>query len=114
MDPVGLALENFDPIGLYRTHENGVAIDARGGVPGAPGTVDGPVELVRALAAVDGTHRCFANHWLQLAHGRTLGPEDECLRAQVHLTFKRSGYDVKQLLLALTQTDAFLYYGGGE
>jgi len=31
------------------------------------------------------------------------------LLAEVLNTFAKSGYNVKQLLLALTQTDAFLY-----
>jgi cytochrome c551/c552 len=33
MDPVGLSLEKFDAIGRWRTAEQGVAIDASGGLP---------------------------------------------------------------------------------
>src|SRR5213079_3300527 len=33
MDPVGFALENFDAIGRWRTFEEGVPIDASGGLP---------------------------------------------------------------------------------
>jgi hypothetical protein len=109
MDPIGLALENYDAVGLYRTQENGVTIDATGAVPGADGTVNSPVQLVKQLAATEAAHSCFAGHWLKFAYGRTLGPGDTCLKDRLSAAFKRSGYNVRQLLLALTQTDDFLY-----
>lgn len=33
MDPVGFALENFDAVGRWRTHEEGQHVDAAGGLP---------------------------------------------------------------------------------
>ena len=33
MDPIGFALENFDAIGRWRSTEDGVPIDATGGLP---------------------------------------------------------------------------------
>ncbi len=48
MDPIGFALENFDAVGAWRTHEPGGAIDASGEL--ADGTVvDGVVALRDAL-----------------------------------------------------------------
>jgi hypothetical protein len=50
MDPIGLALENFDAVGAWRTRDGGMPIDASGQL--MDGTaVDGPVSLRRALAA---------------------------------------------------------------
>src|SRR5690606_23460692 len=50
LDPLGLALENFDAIGRWRTVEPGGAVDASGQL--ADGTVvNGPIELREALAA---------------------------------------------------------------
>jgi hypothetical protein len=50
MDPIGLALENFDAIGQWRTKEPGGPVDASGQL--ADGThVDGPVALRKALTA---------------------------------------------------------------
>jgi hypothetical protein len=112
MDPLGLALENFDAVGLHRTHENGVLIDATGSVPGAPGTIDGPVQLARALAGLETVHGCFASQWLALAFGRTLGPADQCLLSAVTTAFQQAGHDVRQLLLEVTRTEAFLSLGG--
>jgi hypothetical protein len=115
MDPVGLTLENYDPVGLWRDMENGETIDASGSVPFADGTatgpaVSGPVEMVKALAGADSTQACFATHWLEYAYGRTISSTDDaCTQQSVQTAFKGSGYNVKKLLLALTQTDAFLY-----
>jgi hypothetical protein len=112
MDPMGFALENYNPVGQFRTQENGVTIDASGSVPGTPGALNGPVELARKLAETAEVQFCFASHWLNFAYGRKLGQGDECARASVEVEFQKSGYNVRQLLLALTQTDAFLYFPG--
>jgi mono/diheme cytochrome c family protein len=48
MDPIGLALENFDAIGRWRTTDEGVAIDASAQL--VDGTaIDGPASLRKAL-----------------------------------------------------------------
>ena len=110
MDPMGLALENFDAVGLYRTHENGVLIDASGSVPGTTGTINGPVELVKKLAEAEGTHACFASHWLSLGFGRTLTSDapDDCLRQEITRAFRAAGHDVRKLLLAVVASGAFV------
>jgi hypothetical protein len=109
MDPVGLTLENYDPVGLWRDTENGVTIDASGAVPGTTGTVNGPTEMIQRLAAADDTQSCFATHWLEFAFGRSVETADACSQQTVRTAFKQSGYNVKKLLLSLTQTDAFQY-----
>jgi hypothetical protein len=50
MDPIGLAFENFDGLGRYRTMDGGVLIDATGARDGggSAGTFDGIVELGRS------------------------------------------------------------------
>src|SRR5205823_15104892 len=112
MDPVGFTFENYDPIGLWRTQENMVTIDASGSLPSTGDMVQNGIELIQKLAATDAAQFCFASHWLDFAYGRTLGAGDECAKASVDVAFQKSGYNVKQMLLALTQTDEFLYYPG--
>jgi len=117
MDPIGLALENFDAVGRYRVTErttiDGVTydtpIDASGSVPGVAGTANGPVELVRLFASSEEVQSCFATNWMQFAMGRVLDASDACNRELVQKNFKDARYDIKQLLLAVTQTDAFRY-----
>jgi hypothetical protein len=85
-----------------------VAIDPSGEVPGV-GKVASAVELARLIADSDDTQQCFASNWLAFAYGRTLDASDACSRAAVERAFQDSGYNVRELLLSLTQTDAFLY-----
>jgi len=48
MDPIGLAMENFDAVGRWRTSDEGVAIDASGQlVDGTP--LNGPSSLRKAM-----------------------------------------------------------------
>ncbi len=68
MDPIGLALENFDAVGLWRTQENGVTIDASGGVAGRSEARSTARPSWRSkLATAEAAQTCFAGHWLQLA-----------------------------------------------
>jgi hypothetical protein len=113
MDPIGFAMENFDAIGLWRSQENGVTIDASGGVPGLAGTVNGAAELASKLATAPEAQTCLASHFLQFAYGRSRDAGDECVQATVNVAFQKAGYDIRQLLVALTQTDDFLYLPGG-
>jgi hypothetical protein len=117
MDPVGFALENYDAVGRYRTTERAVIdgvtydtpIDATGSVPGVDGTSTNPVEFVRLLASSQEMQSCFATNWMQFAYGRVLDAQDDCNKQTVNVAFQNANYNVKQLLLALTQTDAFQY-----
>ena len=53
MDPIGLALDNFDVTGKWRTRENGMPLDTKGDYyDGTPVTT--PAELTRALTEAAG------------------------------------------------------------
>jgi hypothetical protein len=76
MDPIGLALENFDAVGKWRTHEAGSSIDASGEL--ADGRkIDGAVALREALLdrpeVLVGT---MAEKLLTYAIGRGLEADD--------------------------------------
>ncbi len=108
LDPPGFGLENYDAVGMWRDMENEVVIDASGSV--APiGAFSGPIEMVQKIANAPETHACFAEHWMTFAYGRALETADNCTIAEVERSFAESGYNIPQLLLSLTQTDAFLY-----
>lgn len=109
MDPVGFTLENFDAVGMWRSRENDVVIDASGKLPGYDDGVLGPVELVNAIAASEDGPACFTKQWLSFAYGRTFDTKDKGTLQAVNKAFTDSGYDIKELVLAFTQTDSFLY-----
>jgi hypothetical protein len=78
MDPLGLALENFDATGMWRDRDRyaGVAIDASGVLPdGTP--IAGPDDLRKAvLRRPQQFAQTFTEGLLTYATGRTLQPHD--------------------------------------
>jgi hypothetical protein len=70
MDPIGLALENFDAVGAWRIHDSGFPVDPTGTL--IDGTkVDGPVSLRQALAKhSDAFIRTLTEKLLTYALGR--------------------------------------------
>jgi hypothetical protein len=108
LNTLGFALEHYDAVGLYREQENGESIDAQVTVPGL-GPINGGVELARALAQSAEAQSCFADQWVAYAYGTALRGADACLTQTVRDAFQRSGFNIKQLLIDLTQTDAFQF-----
>jgi cytochrome c553 len=77
MDALGLALENFDGIGQWRTAEGDQPIDASGTLPGG-GSFTGPVELASLLRERHATafRRSLVEKMLVYAIGRPLAVGD--------------------------------------
>ncbi len=114
MDPVGLTFESFDAIGAYRTAENGVTIDLSGNVVGARdaglnGAFTGVRELGTKLAASDQVRDCVATQWFRFSVGRGEDAPDGCSLTTLQDSFGASGGDLRELVVAMTQTDAFWY-----
>jgi hypothetical protein len=76
MDPLGLALENFDAVGAWRTEEGGAPVDASGQL--ADGTkIDGAIGLrEELLKRPDVFVATVTEKLLTYALGRGLEPED--------------------------------------
>ncbi len=105
MDPIGLALENFDGIGVERDTENGAAIDASGALDGdayadAPG-------LGAALARHPQLGPCFVETAFRYSVGRNpvAGERDWLEWAQER--FADSGFRLRPLLRTIVTSDAF-------
>jgi hypothetical protein len=111
LDPIGYGFEHYDGVGLWRDLDNGLPIDDSGNIPNtdAAGDFKGAVELARKLGASRDAQNCFVGKWLTYAYGRAETALDACTRKSLQDAFAASGGDIKQLMLALTQTDAFLY-----
>jgi hypothetical protein len=110
MDPLGLPFEHFDGVGLWRDTDNGAAIDASGEVPetDAAGPFNGVIELEQKLAQSADVRSCYARRFLTYAYGRALNADDDCSRATLEAAFEQAHGNVKELMLAITQTDGFL------
>jgi hypothetical protein len=111
LDPFGFAFEHYDPVGRFRTEEEGKPIDATGTAllpDGAKLTFKDAPELLRALARDPGVADCATEHWLRFALGRRLTPADAPSHAAVQKAFRASGGDVRELMVVTAGTRSFL------
>jgi hypothetical protein len=111
MDPIGLGFERYDALGQWRETDNGLPIDASGEVIGSDvaGAFDGAVQLSQKLAQSEQVMECMARTWLRFALGRSDLDADAGAIASAGAKFKESGLVMKELLVALTGTNAFRY-----
>ncbi len=112
MNPIGFIFEHYDGVGQWRDQQNGKDIDAVGEVvqtDDLDGTYDGAIELAQALATSTQVQECVSSQWFRFSYNRSVTPEDSCSLDQINETFVASNFNVRELLVALTQTNAFLY-----
>ncbi len=113
MNPIGFGFENFDGVGLWRDTQNGKPIDPSGEINNTDslnGTFMGPVELANKLATSEEVATCVSSQWFRFSYNRTVTSEDSeegCGMDQVNDVFTKSNYNLRELIVALTQTDTF-------
>jgi hypothetical protein len=105
MDPMGLALENFDAIGRYRTTDRGLPIDASGDFELVP------VADARELGLVAAQSMTVANCMARKYHAYAVGHEERAVDGtvvnDVALSFQGSGYKLRDLILSVVTHDGF-------
>ncbi len=111
IDPLGFTLEHFDGAGRFRATENGLPIDASGFVADSDfeGSVNGAVELAQGLMGSNEAHACFVKQWFRYAHARGEQDTDQCTIDRLTRQFRDSEFDIRELMVAVTLSDAFLY-----
>jgi hypothetical protein len=112
MNPIGFIFEHYDGVGQWRDQQNGIPIDAVGEVvqtDDIDGEYDGALEFAAALADSTQVQECVSSQWFRFAYNRTVTAEDSCSVEQLNDVFRASDFNVRALLGALTQTNAFLY-----
>jgi hypothetical protein len=106
MDPVGLALENFDTIGGYRMNENGADIDTSGELDGSR-FADAP-GLGKALHDHPEAPSCLVNRVFSYGVGRLpTNDENEWLKTYVDQRFAADGYRLPELLRRIATSETF-------
>jgi len=107
MDGLGLALENYNPIGQWRDQDGGVKIDASGELPGGI-KVTGPQDLKKVLLdQKDKFVRCLAEKMLTFALGRGVEMTDACHVDEIVQKTKQSNYNMGALIQAIVESDPF-------
>ncbi|WP_437710608.1 DUF1592 domain-containing protein [Sorangium sp. So ce448] len=113
-DGIGFALESYDPIGRYRTLDQGQTIDASGNLPlpseqnALPGIAfENFVELVDELAQKPDVYGCFAQQFAAYASGYDLPKLDACEKERLAGEFARSQHAIDQLVLSVIASPSF-------
>lgn len=108
MDPIGLALENFDLIGRWRDSEDGYPLDTRSQL--VDGTaIDGPVTLRKALLARgESLVTTITEKLLTYALGRAVAARDmPAVRGIVHGA-AADEYRFSEIVLGIVNSEPFL------
>lgn len=105
MDPLGFAYEEFDQVGRYRTHEEGLPIDAATDVDGVP--VNGPAEMARALADYPDVPACLVKNLFRHGTGHLEEIGEDPSLALISIAFEDSGFRLKDALLEIALSDGF-------
>jgi hypothetical protein len=105
MDPIGFSLENYDAVGVWRTKDNGLPIDASGQLfDGAK--LDGPNSLRAAiLVHSDAFLGTFSENLLSYGLGRVLEPSDmPAVRAIAHRAAQNDNHFSSFVMGVVTST----------
>jgi hypothetical protein len=112
INPPGLAFEHFDGMGRYRADDRGRPVDASGQLVGPAdfvGKFNGHEDFLATLANNPTVRSCVSSKWFIYAHGRVPETDDACSVVKPRTTFQSTG-SVRDLLLSIAETPAFLYY----
>ncbi|HEY0137195.1 MAG TPA: DUF1592 domain-containing protein [Nannocystis sp.] len=113
MDPIGLGLENFDGIGIFRLVENGVTLDTSEEVLGL-GSFDGARELGTILRDSPDVTRCMVRNLFRHATGHLELLSEKVALDEVDGAFASAEFRLKDLLVELVSSPAFLRVGTPE
>ncbi len=107
IDPLGLALENFDVTGVWRIKDNGVPVDPAGDL--FDGTkLDGPIALRNALLKhQDVIMLSFTESLMTYALGRRVEPYDMPAVRAIVRDAKRNNYKFSSFISGVANSAAF-------
>ncbi len=107
IDPIGLALDNFDVNGQWRIRENGAPLDTRGDF--YDGTkISSPLELQHVLLKRPSPLvRNFAANLMAYALGRRIEYYDQPAIRKIEAQVKPNNYRVDDFIVAVVKSDAF-------
>ncbi len=114
MDPLGLAFEMYNHVGLYRTKELGKPVDSSGeiidsGDAQLDGKYENAIQMIHMLAKSERVHQVFVRHAFRYWMGRNETLNDVPTLQAAYKAYKDNDGSMKALLTSLLTSDSFLY-----
>ncbi len=106
MDPIGLALEHYDPVGRWRDTDQGLPIDATGQLEDGR-TFDGAAALAQVIKTDPRFTECATQKIFSYALGRTPRGYDDLRLAALTKGFADLHHRTKALIVSIIHNDAF-------
>jgi hypothetical protein len=107
MDPIGLAMENFDAIGVWRQNDSGYRVDPAGELFDGS-KLDGPVSLRKAiLSHSDAFLGSFTENLLAYGLGRILDDQDMPVVRQIQRQAAANGNRFSTFILGIVKSVPF-------
>ena len=108
LDPLGFALENFDPVGRWREkYHNGREVDASG-ILFRSHKFSNIIEFKNAILKEKNRFvRGLAGHLLAFGLGRELNPSDSLALDEIAESVERENYSMKSLIHAVVKSKPF-------
>ncbi len=110
MDPLGLALENYDGIGRWRTKDKTFTIDATGDYKGQ--SFSSPEEFMSLLVADPRLSSCAVQKVFTYALGRGTDDADKDYLTELDTEFRDGGMRLRDLIKLVVTSEPFLYRHG--
>lgn len=104
-DPIGLSLENYTPVGSYRTTENGVPIDVSGSFEGK--NYQNAIEFTKLLRESPSTQSCIVQRAFEYGTGRDIATGEQTWLEYLNSNFAAAGYRFPALIRRIATSDAF-------
>ena len=105
IDPMGLALENFDGSGAFRTDENGVALDTSGTLDGVKFT--NAAELGKVVRDNPATTSCVVNRLVSYGLGRAPVEKEHAWVDGLKAQFIKDGHVIPDLMRRIATSPEF-------
>lgn len=113
MDDIGFGLENYNPIGQWRTLDSGAPIDASGVLPGGGASFKNPVGLKKALKGKTPQFvRNLTEKLLTYALGRGVESYDRCNVTAMADAVTEKHYKFSAIVLEIVNSQPFQYRHG--
>jgi len=107
MDILGFSMENYDPVGRWRTSDDVGPVDASGELPGGQ-KINGVNDLKKVLLArKDEFRNCLTEKMLTYALGRGLEYYDECAVRDINARLEEDDDRIRTLIIATIESQPF-------